>query len=42
MICMKTIYKILVSLLVAVMPLTASAQVLEKAANRLEICTVET
>lgn len=39
---MKTIYKILVSLLVAVMPLTASAQVLEKAANRLEICTVET
>ena len=34
--------RILITLLVAVMPLMASAQFLEKAANRLEICTVET
>ena len=39
---MKTVNRILISLLVALMPLMASAQVLEKAANRLEICTVET
>lgn len=39
---MKTIYKILVSLLVAVMPLTASAQVLQKAAQRMELATLET
>ncbi len=38
---MKTIYKILVSLLVAVMPLTASAQILQKAAQRMELATVE-
>ena len=39
---MKTLNKILVTLLMAVMPVLASAQVLEKAANRLELCTVET
>lgn len=39
---MKTIYKILVSLLVAVMPLTASAQILQKAAQRMELATLET
>ena len=38
---MKTINKILVSLLVAVMPLTASAQILQKAAQRMELATVE-
>ena len=34
--------KIFITLLIAMMPLMASAQVLEKAANRLELCTVET
>ena len=39
---MKTINKILVTLLMAVMPLTASAQVLQKAAQRMELATLET
>ena len=41
MIRMKTINKILVTLLVAVMPVMASAQVLQKAAQRMELATVE-
>ena len=40
MIRMKTINKILVTLLVAVMPVMASAQVLQKAAARQEIITL--
>ena len=42
MIHMKTINRILLVLLFAAMSVMASAQVLEKAANRLELCTVET
>lgn len=38
---MKTINKILVTLLLAVMPLMASAQFIEKASQRIEITTIE-
>lgn len=39
---MKIAKRILITLLLAVLPLMASAQILEKAAQRLEIATVET
>ena len=39
---MKTINKILVTLLMAVMPLMASAQILQRAAQRMELATLET
>ena len=39
---MKTILKTFITLLVAAMPVLASAQVLQKASQRLELATVET
>ena len=39
---MKTIFKIAITLLIAAMPALASAQVLQKASQRLELAVVET
>ena len=39
---MKTIFKSLITLLVAVMPVMASAQILQKASQRIELAVVET